>query len=140
MDIQRRLEIGLKTLAALIQGNITFAADHIEQFSDFVLPLLTSELVGSSLPNTSVCRTGDGVAGEGAAFEVAKALAMSLPEPLHLIPLDVAIVLRIVSLHEHNGSISYEEILQHSSMLSVMQGMSALEAQSTEKPAAVRMC
>ena len=58
---------------------------------------------------------------------------MSLPEPLCLIPLDVAIVLRNVSLHEHNGSISYQEILQHSSMLSVMNGMNTLKTQSIEK-------
>ena len=57
MAIQRKLEIGLKTLAALIQGNVPFAASHIEQFSEFVLPLLTSELVGSFAPKTSVCRT-----------------------------------------------------------------------------------
>ena len=69
-------------------------------------------------------------AGESAAFDAIEALAMSLPEPLNLIPLDIAVVLRLVALYQKNGSIPYEEILKHGATLAVMHGIAALQIQS----------
>lgn len=61
-----------------------------------------------------------------------EALAFTLPEPLNLIPMDVAVVLRLIAMYQNTGSVSFEEVLQHGCTIAVMHGIAAAKLQGKE--------
>ena len=78
--IKAQLELGLYALAAAASGCPSFTATHVEQFSSFVNPLMTSPLVGETAAHGAslqLCRSlGPGLASHASDLAVAQRLAM----------------------------------------------------------------
>ncbi|MEW5303879.1 MAG: hypothetical protein WDW36_006532 [Sanguina aurantia] len=105
-SIRATLELGLAALSAVVAGNPTFAAQHLEDFEALAMPLMSSGLVGAP------------------AFNAIRSLSTCLPGRLGLHSMFVAASLRLVVLAQRGArGNSYGDIAGKAAVADVVHAL-----------------
>ncbi|MEW5308073.1 MAG: hypothetical protein WDW38_000060 [Sanguina aurantia] len=110
-SIRATLELGLAALSAVVAGNPTFAAQHLEDFEALAMPLMSSGLVGAP------------------AFNAIRSLSTCLPGRLGLHSMFVAASLRLVVLAQRGArGNSYGDIAGKAAVADVVHALTQVRA------------
>ncbi|GLC46160.1 hypothetical protein PLESTB_001196200 [Pleodorina starrii] len=114
--LRSRLELGLRAMGCVVEAAPRDASQHLEEYQELCLPLMSSWLVGE------------------AAFDAVRALSTCMPGRLGASATTLTACLRLVSQAQSGrGLLSYREVAYRPAVASVVHALAAVTAASGQQ-------